>query len=114
MFNDIESHWAASYINAIADAAWIQGYEDGSYKPEQQITRGETVTIVNRMLSRAVNVENIADGAKTFSDCKTSDWFYTAVMEAANSHDYADERLEDGTEVWENITENPEWIKYED
>ena len=75
-FGDISGHWAAGSINAIAEVKWLEGYEDGTFKPEQAITRAEAVTIINRMLSRAVTTENIASGAAKFSDCNESDWYY--------------------------------------
>ena len=65
------------------------------------------------MLSRAVTKENIASGAVKFSDCSESDWYYNAVIEASNSHDYEETRLEDGTEKWTEITTNPDWSTYE-
>ena len=112
-FGDISGHWAAGSINAIAEVKWLEGYEDGTFKPEQAITRAEAVTIINRMLSRAVTTENIASGAAKFSDCNESDWYYNAVIEASNSHDYEETRLEDGTEKWTEITTNPDWSSYE-
>lgn len=112
-FSDISEHWAANSINAIAEAKWLEGYENGTFRPEQAITRAEAVTIINRMLSRAVTKENIASGAVKFSDCSESDWYYNAVIEASNSHDYEETRLEDGTEKWTEITTNPDWSTYE-
>ena len=113
-FSDISGHWANGYINAAANAGLILGYEDGTYRPDQEITRAEAVTIVNRMLSRSVNLENIPANAVTFTDLHTSDWFYCAVIESANTHDYESERLGDGSEIWKDINENPDWIKYEE
>ena len=76
-FSDIAGHWAEAYIKLAAGNGWIEGYPDGSFRPNQSITRAETVTMINRVLERVM---------LTFPDCKSGDWFYIAVQEATNSH----------------------------
>lgn len=89
-FNDVSSgYWAAEYIKDAAIHGWIYGYGDGTFRAEQNITRAEVVTIVNRLLDRTADREYIAENLRrlnTFSDMETSHWAYYAVMEAANAH----------------------------
>lgn len=101
MFSDIEGHWASKYINSAALKGWVSGYPDGTFKPDQYITRAEFVTLVNNVLERRVHKENILSEAKDFPDLLNTMWYYEAMMEAINSHYY--ERLEDGYELWLEI-----------
>ena len=80
---------------------WVNGYPDGSFKPDQYITRAEFVTLVNNVLDRRVHKENILAEAKIFPDLKISAWYYEAMQEAINSHTYI--RLEDNYEEWIDI-----------
>ena len=50
LFPDIEGHWAQDYINEAANAGIVNGYEDGTFRPQQYITRAEAVTMVNRAI----------------------------------------------------------------
>lgn len=60
VFSDVEKgHWAYSYINAASEAGWIQGYPDGTFRPDKEITRTETVTLVNSMINRTVTREKL-------------------------------------------------------
>lgn len=106
-FNDIANHWARDYINSAAEKGWIKGYEDGSFRPDQSITRAEFVTMVNNLLNRKVRKDKLLDNLKSYRDLKDEDkWYYTALREALHSHDYEDKRLEDGSEIWTELT-NP-------
>lgn len=98
MFSDIEGHWANSFINSAANKGWVNGYLDGTFKPDQYITRAEFVTLVNNVLSRRVHKENILPEARKFPDLLETMWYYEDMMEAVNSHLYL--RLEDGSELW--------------
>ncbi len=113
--NDIAGHWAENYIKVCTANGWIVGYEDGSFKPDQPITRAEAMAIVNRMLNRAIDAESIkavADDIYYFVDNNVSDWSYYAVLEATNSHDY--DRAEGETyETWTKVTEIRDWVTYE-
>ncbi|WFA08267.1 S-layer homology domain-containing protein [Tissierella sp. Yu-01] len=100
-FSDIDGHWADSYINSSALKGWVNGYPDGSFKPDQYITRAEFVTLVNNVLERKVHKENILPEAKKFPDLPDTMWYYEAMMEAINSHHYT--RLEDKSELWIEI-----------
>lgn len=87
-FTDISGHWAEEYILKATAAGWIAGYEDGSFKPDQYITRTEVMTIINRILGRAVDANGLVDGIKQFNDLEESYWAYYTVVEATNSHDF--------------------------
>ena len=100
-FSDVDGHWANKYINSSAKKGWVNGYPDGSFKPDQYITRAEFVTLVNNVLERRVHKENILENARAFPDLLESKWYYEAMQEAINSHLYI--RLEDTVEQWEEI-----------
>ncbi|MBC8587451.1 S-layer homology domain-containing protein, partial [Paratissierella segnis] len=100
-FSDIKGHWANKYINSASKKGWVKGYEDGSFKPDQYITRAEFVTLVNAVLERRVHKDNILQDAKKFPDLLESKWYYEDMQEAINSHYY--ERLEDEFEEWNEI-----------
>lgn len=87
-FNDISGHWARTFINKAAAAGIISGYSDGSFGPNKEITRAETVVMLNRILERKVTAETVMPGYKEFSDVKKNDWFYWDIVEASNGHNY--------------------------
>lgn len=111
-FGDINGHWAAKYINAAAELGWIHGYEDGTFKPNQNITRAEAMTLINSMLDRQVSVDGLLDDMNKWSDNMNQDaWYYTIVQEATNSHFY---NRPDGTvEDWSAMREAPDWASIE-
>ena len=84
------SHWAESYVNSAVAMEWINGYADGTFKPDNQITRAEVVAIVNRVTGREADTEYINKNITTvnpFTDLKdNSYWAYFAILEAANTH----------------------------
>jgi Mg/Co/Ni transporter MgtE len=87
-YNDVSSsNWAYQYIATAAKLGWIAGYSDGSFKPGQPITRAETVTILNRVLSRSFDT-SFTGSVRTFVDVQRGLWYYNDVMEAANGHTY--------------------------
>ena len=88
-FSDIDGHWAQDYINRAAELWWIVG-ENGIFRPDDYITRAETVTLVNRVLCREPeNTEDLLYEMKTWGDNSDTDaWYYTAIQEATNSHNY--------------------------
>lgn len=107
-FSDISGHWAEDYIVDAVAKGWIAGYEDGTFRPEQNITRAEAMTIINRMLNRFVNEEGIHKDAVLWPDNTKDSWYYYAVEEATNSHDY--ERQSDGVyETWIAVKANKDW-----
>lgn len=106
-FSDTANHWAAREIRLAAKAGWVQG--DGNlFRPDDPITRAEVMTMVNRMLDRVPDVENMLPDMKTWSDNPTDAWYYAAVQEATVDHRH--ERAEDGvTEIWTELTEEKDW-----
>ncbi len=101
-FSDIAGHWANQYINSASQKGWVSGYEDGTFKPEQAITRAEFMTLVNNVLGRKVLEENILPEAKQFPDLSSDAWYYEAAQEAINSHYYERENPTD-YEVWTEL-----------
>ena len=118
-FTDVsKDHWAIDEIKLIEYAGWIEGYPDGTFRPDATITRAEAITIINRMLERAVEDSDMLEGMLTFIDCPTNEWFYEAVQEATNSHDYkrTKEEVEDYGycyEIWTELEERPDWAAME-
>ncbi|MBO6267131.1 MAG: S-layer homology domain-containing protein, partial [Synergistaceae bacterium] len=111
-FTDIGGHWAAKYINTAAEQGWLEGYPDGTFRPEQPITRAEAVTVVNRMLGRdKLDGGSFTSDVKTWSDAPASAWYYNAIEEATNSHDY--ERGTDGVERWSKLNTARDWAALE-
>ena len=79
---------------------WITGYPDGTFGPENTVTRGEVTAIVNRMLGRSGDADYIRSHAEVlihFDDLAQAHWAYYDIMEAVNGHDYENAN---GTECW--------------
>lgn len=109
-FSDIQGHWAEKYIERAAELGWIKGFEDGTFRPDTYITRAQAMTMINRVLNRIPEDESdLLPGMNVWPDCNPGDWFYLAVQEATNSHDYKDR----GGEVWTKLTRDPDWMRYE-
>jgi len=117
-FKDVPAdHWAAEEIAVVQCAAWIEGYQ-GYYRPEDNLNRAECVTIINRMLKRGAEAENMLEGMMTFRDNVYGEWFYEAVQEASNSHDYTRTNVtltgeKFRGEKWTAILEAPDWAALE-
>lgn len=106
-FTDITGHWAEKYITSAEIKGWVNGYPDLTFKPEQDITRAEAMTLINNVLGREVKKENIHEEAIDWPDITSSDWYYEDVMEATNSHAYVNER--NNGELWTGIKLNKVW-----
>ncbi|MFD2329358.1 S-layer homology domain-containing protein [Cohnella sp. GCM10020058] len=74
-FNDVDGHWAKTEVNDMGSRMVVNGTGDGLFNPDQAITRAEFAAIMVRGLGL-----KLADGATTFSDVKSSDWFSGAVQ----------------------------------
>ena len=113
-FADVTSHWAKDEISIAANHGWIKGYEDGSFKPDQKITRAETMTLVNRVLKRLPETkDDLHKDMKTWPDNQNeSAWFYLAVQEATNSH-YQKLKKDGIHETWESMRETRDWAALE-
>ena len=117
-FSDVSSeHWAYEAIAIAAKMGWIEGYPDGTFRPDATITRAEMMTLVNRALERVPSDEDHLLSKRvmlTFPDCKSGDWFYIAVQEATNSHTYERAATEkNGDEQWTALRANRDWTQLE-
>ena len=111
-FTDIKGHWAEKYIQRAAELGWIKGFEDGTFRPDTYITRAQAMTMINRVLNRIPEDESdLLPGMNVWPDCNPGDWFYLAVQEATNSHDF--EHKAGNYETWTKLMKNPDWTRYE-
>ena len=112
-FTDIASHWAKNEIGIAANKGWINGYPDGTFRPNQYITRAEAMTLVNRVLNRLPeNSSDLLDSMIKWPDnSDASQWFYLAVQEATNSHYY--KTKENKFEKWTKLRETRDWTELE-
>ena len=111
-FSDIQGHWAEKYIQRAAELGWIKGFEDGTFRPDTYITRAQAMTMINRVLNRIPEEESdLLPGMNVWPDCNPGDWFYLAVQEATNSHDF--EHKAGNYETWTKLMKNPDWTRYE-
>lgn len=108
LFTDVSGHWAQEYINRAANAGWINGYPDGSFHPDAYITRAEAMTLVNNMLGRMPHEDHLLAGMKLWVDNPSTMWYYEAVQEATNGHDY-DWAEDNSYEIWTSLTPDPDW-----
>ena len=111
-FSDIKGHWAKAYIERAAELGWISGFQDGTFRPDAYITRAQAVTMINRMLNRLPeDPSDLLPGMNVWPDCGPGDWFYLAIQEATNSHDF--KRKAGSYETWTRLTKDPDWTRYE-
>ena len=111
-FSDTSEHWANVFINAAYELGFIDGYGDGTFKPDQLMTRAETMKVINRALGRAPHKDHLHDYMITWEDnMDTSKWYYAEVQEATNSHTY--EWEVEGHENWLDILPVRDWAALE-
>lgn len=112
-FSDIAGHWAEAYIRLAAGNGWIAGYPDGTFGPQRNITRAETATMINRVLDRVPSEEShllSRDVMQIWPDSNPGDWFYLAMQEATNSHDYErNAKWAAADEQWTALRETRDW-----
>ena len=115
LFPDIKGHWARDYINQAAHAGIVNGYEDGTFRPQDNITRAEAMTIVNRTLDRHPDADHFLDNMVTWPDNLESAWYYEQVQEATNSHEYIMKTDADKNpyEIWKEILPVRDWSELE-
>ena len=111
-FTDVKTtDWFAPYVTAAKDAGLIEGYSDGSFKPESKITRAEACAIVNRTLGRKPSKAHMKISDRIdWPDVQTTDWFYEAIMEATNSHTCI---MGDRVETWTGKLPQRDWATLE-
>lgn len=97
-FPDVStSHWAYQEIATAKSLGWVNGYEDGTFRPEEYISRAEAIRIMNCMLERGVNESSTLLDFKNATDNKAGAWYYYEIIEALNGHDYIGTRP---SETW--------------
>ena len=112
-FSDVIGHWAAKEIGIAYYNDWIKGYPDGTFKPDQNITRAEAMTLINRVLERKPEspADLLTNMNKWTDNMDTSKWYYLDVQEATNSHAYT--RKTFNYELWHQMLPDPDWSRYE-
>ena len=95
---------------------WIKVFEDGTFRPDTYITHAQAMTMINRVLNR-IPEENsdLPAGMNTWPDCNPGDWFYLAVQEATNSHEYTmnTDDEQNPYEIWTELLPNRDWSELE-
>ena len=101
-FTDVPADaWYYEEVTGAAGFGWINGYSDGTFRPNATVTRAQVAAITNRMLGRVADqayIDSHSDELRRFTDVPASHWAYYSIMEAANRHDYS---VEDGAEYWQ-------------
>lgn len=115
-FSDINGHWAQKNIELAAGNGWINGYEDGTFRPNNNITRAETFAMINRVLDR--QTKSVSDLLPTSDMNMWSDnlnenaWYYKDVQEATNYHKC--DRVGDSVyEKWTEKVPDIDWASYQ-
>lgn len=105
LFSDVSpADWFYDYVVGSIQYGWINGYEDGTFRPNHAITRAEVTTITNCMLGRSGDtayVNTHLDALRQFPDTTQRHWAYYNIMEATNAHDY---EKSGGAERWTGLT----------
>jgi len=114
VFTDIVGSWARDYINLAAELGLVDGYEDGTFRPMNFITRAEAIKITNNTLSRAPHKDHLLDQMITWPDnTDTVKWYYADVQEATNSHDFIYEPEDSDYETWTELLPVRDWAALE-
>ena len=113
-FSDIANHWARDEISIAYNNGWINGYPDGTFGPQRDITRAETMTLVNRVLNRQPETaDDLLPDMVTWTDnADKNAWYYLAVQEATNSH-YYEFKTNSQYEKWTELRETRDWSQLE-
>ena len=113
-FSDIANHWAKDEISVAYNNGWVDGYPDGTFGPQRNITRAETVTLVNRVLNRKPETEDdlLPDMTTWTDNADKKAWYYLAIQEATNSHYYKYKENSE-YEKWTELRETRDWTQLE-
>ena len=115
-FTDVEGDaWYAGYIQAAAELKLIEGFDDGTFRPDDYITRAQACAIINRTLGRVPDADRMSiRPLVTWPDCDEDAWYYADMMEATNSHDYQWITVGGGkTEKWTEKLPQRDWAALE-
>ena len=115
LFSDIAGHWAQDYINEAANAGIVDGYPDGTFRPQQYITRAEAMTMVNRTIDRHPDADHLLEDMIVWPDNPETAWYYEQVQEATNSHEYTmnTDDEQNPYEIWTELLPNRDWSELE-
>ena len=113
-YTDVASDaWYNTAVSAMTKAGIVDGYPDGTFGPQRSITRAETATMINRVLDRVPSEEShlLSRGVmQIWPDANPGDWFYLAMQEATNSHDYErNAKWAAADEQWTALRETRDW-----
>ena len=113
-FTDISGQWYTTYINLAAELAIVSGYPDGTFRPRNKITRAEAMQIVNNTLRRTPHKDHLLPerSMNMWPDNPRSAWYYAAVQEATNSHEYQRASFTD-YEQWLAKLPERDWAAFE-
>ena len=113
-FSDAEGHWAQDAITVASRRGWVTGFEDGTFRPNQPITRAETAALVNRMLGRLPeNSDDLLEDMLTWPDnMNVNAWYYLYIQEATNSH-YHVMKADGIHETWTQLIAPRDWRSLE-
>ncbi len=106
-FADVDGgYWAHDAIATAVANNWVSGYPDSTFRPDQYITRAESMAIINRVLGRGVSEEGLHENVyKNWADnADPNEWYYYEIIEAGNSHNYTGARP---SEVWSGMAAVP-------
>ncbi len=114
-FSDISGHWAEKWIVSAASRGFINGYPDGTFGPDNDITRGEAMALTNRVLGRRPDKDHLHENMVVWKDNPETLWCYADVQEATNSHEYEmiDADLDWAYEEWLEILPTRDWAALE-
>ena len=113
VFTDIDNTWAKDNIIMAYQLGLVNGYPDSTYRPDNAIVRAEAFTIVNNTLRRKPINEGLRPVSEMITWPDNADpnvWYYAAVQEATNSHDYT---MGENGETWTKILPVRDWVQFE-
>ena len=122
-FEDLNGHWASSYMNLLNKLGILNGDAYGNANPDDLLTRAMTAAMLNRLVGRnstSTSMDSCSGTVKNWPDISNSDWFYADILEATNAHNYTwtldtTNALRGEfivTEKWTSIrTDAPDWTK---
>jgi uncharacterized repeat protein (TIGR02543 family) len=112
-FTDIAASWARNDVNYASSLGIVSGYPDGTFRPQSNITRAETVKIMNSVLERSPDKDHLLSDMLKWSDSSdVTAWYYAAIQEATNSHDYTTGTAA-GYETWTKLNAMRDWAALE-
>ena len=104
-FKDVKGHWASNAIDQLYGNKKIKGFPDGTFKPDQKLTRAEAVTVLNSVFGRNTKSTSFANvntnSLKKFSDVPMSHWAYYEIIDASNGHNAVKSDKAEDVSVWQ-------------